>query len=120
MPDIEDDPQFQSDCVFCAIIAGTSPAQVVRRWDDAIAFIPLGPVTLGHMLVVPHAHVDDYTEDPEVTALTFRHAAELLVGDANLITSAGAAATQTIRHLHVHVVPRKANDGLLLPWSAHA
>ncbi len=48
-----------------------------------------------------------------------RHAAELAaeVGDCNVITSRGAAATQTVRHLHVHVVPRRQGDGILLPWT---
>jgi histidine triad (HIT) family protein len=108
-------------CAFCAVVAGSSPAVVVRTWDDAIAIVPRGGgVTEGHVLVLSRVHVADAGTDPAVTAAVMRRAAELLAGRpaANLITSKGAAATQTVFHLHVHVVPRTAGDGLALPWSA--
>ncbi|MFF7459128.1 HIT family protein [Kitasatospora sp. NPDC008115] len=106
-------------CVFCAIAAGLAPAQIVARWPEALAIVPLNPVTDGHLLVLPTRHVPDAAYDPAVTALTMRHAAELAqtAGPANLITSIGAEATQTIRHLHIHLVPRRAADGLHLPWT---
>ncbi|WP_419707975.1 HIT family protein [Promicromonospora sp. NFX87] len=115
-----------STCVFCQIVQGKAPATVVWAWEDAVAFVPLGPVVEeehGHVLVVPRTHVEDFTTNPEVTAATSRRAAELgaklrAAGrDLNLITSAGPAATQTVRHLHVHVVTRRAEDGLHLPWT---
>lgn len=73
----------------------------------------------GHLLVVPRVHVPDAVTDPEVTASTFRRAAELAgdYGDGHLITNFGAAAEQTVLHLHVHVVPRRVGDGLLMPWT---
>lgn len=110
----------RGDCVFCRIVAGEAPAEIVTRWDDAIAFRPLGPVTDGHTLVVPIKHVENYATDPEVTAATMRRAAELaphIHRQSNLITSAGPWATQTVFHLHVHIVPRRPNDGLHLPWT---
>lgn len=108
-----------SGCVFCRIIAGDAPATVVREWPAVVAFTPLGPVTRGHVLVVPRRHVTSAVDDPAITGLTFSAAAEYAggVGDCNLITSVGAAATQTVRHLHVHVVPRRTGDGLSLPWT---
>ncbi len=108
------------DCVFCQIVAGKSPATVVRRFSNAIIIKPLQPVTEGHALVIPHKHVSDYTEDMNVTALTASAAsayARDLKTDSNLITSAGRIATQSVFHLHMHVVPRRKNDGLKLPWS---
>lgn len=105
-------------CVFCLIAVGNLPATVVRRWPRAIAFVPMNPVVDGHLLVVPTVHVKDVTEDPGVSAEVMRAAAELAVAPCNIITSAGAEATQTVFHLHVHVVPRAAGDGLMLPWSA--
>ena len=70
--------------------------------------------------MLPRVHVPDAGTDPDVTAAVMRRAAELMAehGAANLITSRGAAATQTVFHLHVHVVPRRPGDGLMLPWSA--
>ena len=99
---------------------------MVWEWPDAVAFLPLDPVVQeerGHVLVVPRVHVRDFTVDPEVTAATSRRAAELgaelrAAGrDLNQITSAGPAATQTVPHLHLHVVTRRAEDGLHLPWT---
>ena len=103
-------------CVFCGIIAGTEPATIVRRWPDAIAVVPLGPVVAGHLLVIPTAHVRDALTNPDVTAATMRRAAELAPHPCNLITSAGREATQSVFHLHVHIVPRAVDDGLALPW----
>lgn len=109
-----------SACIFCQIIAGESPANVVRRWPDTIAIIPLGQVTPGHLLVIPAEHVDDFVASPAVTGLVMKRAAELAksldIYPANLITSAGREATQSVFHLHVHIVPRAAGDGLALPW----
>ena len=103
-------------CVFCEIIAGNSPATVVRRWDDAIAIVPLGPVVAGHVLVIPTVHVRDALERPEVTAAAVRRAAEIAPHPCNLIANTGREATQSVFHLHWHIVPRRENDGLALPW----
>lgn len=109
------------DCPFCQIILGDAPASMVASWPDAIAFKPLDPVTDGHVLVVPTVHVRDFVAAPHVTAMTMHRAAGLadkLPGDDwNLITSRGPAATQTVTHLHVHLVPRRPGDGLALPWT---
>lgn len=114
-----------SDCVFCQIIA--DPARqtpgvggTVAVWPDAIAIEPIGPVADRHTLVIPRAHVEDFTTEPLVTAIVMARAAELAkalrIWPANLITSAGREATQSVFHLHVHVIPRRENDGLALPW----
>ncbi|MFF3928305.1 HIT family protein [Streptomyces hirsutus] len=107
-----------SACVFCEIVAGRAPATIVREWPDALALVPLGPVVDGHTLVIPRQHVADFGEDPDVSATTMRRAAELAAGEQpmNLITSRGREATQSVFHLHLHLVPRAADDGLALPW----
>lgn len=116
------DPQPPEPCVFCDIIAGEAEVEWVLRpdtWPDVVAFIPLNPVTEGHCLVVPKTHVRDFAEDPEVTAAAVKRAAELMrFSDRpmNLITSRGREATQSVFHLHWHLVPRRENDGLALPW----
>jgi histidine triad (HIT) family protein len=104
-------------CVFCEIAAGEAPAKLVGTWDEAIAFVPLNPVTPGHVLVIPKRHVADATEDPKVSGAVMSAAAELATPPCNIITSAGSEATQTVFHLHLHVVPRRAGDGLVLPWT---
>ncbi|AEM88960.1 HIT family protein [Streptomyces violaceusniger] len=108
------------NCVFCAIAAGTSPAVIVREWPDALAVRPRsGGVNASHVLVMPRVHVEDAGEDPDVAALVMRRAAELMAERpaANIITSKGEAATQSVFHLHVHVLSREAGDGLPLPWT---
>lgn len=112
-------------CVFCAIIAGEATATVVREWPDTIAIVPLNPVVDGHVLVLPKAHVRTVFSDPMVSAATVHRVAEMLHSverhheprDHNVITSAGSAATQTVPHLHFHLVPRVHGDGLALPWT---
>jgi histidine triad (HIT) family protein len=69
------------------------------------------------LLVVPTEHVTDALDDPRVTAFTMGAAATVAKGPCNFITSVGAEATQTVRHLHIHIVPRRQHDGLQLPWS---
>lgn len=111
---------LDEQCVFCQIVDGCAPAKIVREWPEAIAIVPLGPVVPGHLLVIPRTHVDDFTADPQVSAATMRRAAELggeLGGAMNLITSKGWEATQSVFHLHIHLVPRTAGDGLRLPWT---
>ena len=110
----------QQDCVFCAIIDEKAPATVIARWPEAIAIEPLDPVTDGHILVLPVEHVQDAAANPSITAATMFRAAQLMehsVDAFNLITSAGRDATQTVMHLHIHIVPRHADDGLALPWT---
>lgn len=105
-------------CAFCEIIEGRSPATVIDSWDDAFAIVPLNPVVNGHLLIIPFTHVPDFTTDPAVSAATMHRAAELAAGmdSYNLITSKGKPATQSVFHLHLHLIPRAENDGLALPW----
>lgn len=107
-------------CPFCLIVRGGAPATVLREWPETLAIRPRhGGVTDGHVLVIPKVHVADVAEDPSVSATTMLRAAELAAeaGDCNVITSRGPSATQTVRHLHLHLVPRADGDGLLLPWT---
>jgi histidine triad (HIT) family protein len=109
----------EQPCPFCEIVAGRAPVEIVREWDDAIAIVPLGPVVDGHILVIPREHVTDFADDPVVSATTAYRAAELAAESddpMNLITSRGREATQSVFHLHLHLVPRAENDGLALPW----
>jgi histidine triad (HIT) family protein len=111
-------------CVFCEIVAGRAPATIVREWNDTIAIVPLGPVVEGHILVIPKMHVSDFAEAHSpighyISGVTMQRASELadeIGGPMNLITSKGVEATQSVFHLHLHLVPRAKDDGLALPW----
>jgi histidine triad (HIT) family protein len=107
-------------CPFCEISAGRAPAHFVKEWPETFAIVPLGPVVEGHVLVIPRMHVTDFVQHPKVSARTMLRAAELEketgLGACNLITSKGVEATQSVMHLHIHLIPRKENDGLALPW----
>lgn len=109
-------------CVFCDIVSGRAPATIVRQWPDALAFAARDPYTFGHVLVVPRAHVRDAAEDPTATGAVMVRAAQLAaetMTSANILTSWGAQATQSVWHLHLHVVPRIEGDREWLglwPW----
>ena len=108
-----------TDCVFCDIVAGTSPADIILDWPSILIFTPLNPVVEGHVLVIPKKHVADFTEDPVESGFTMVAAAEYARDfdmPMNLITSRGREATQSVFHLHLHLVPRAKDDGLALPW----
>lgn len=109
-----------SECVFCKIVARVEPAKIVETWPAAMAIVPHNPVVDGHVIVIPIEHVDDAAVEPELTGEVMACAAWFAddrYDSYNLITSAGAPATQTVFHLHIHVVPRRAGDGLALPWT---
>ena len=110
-------------CVFCDIVQLKAPATVVGETFNNILIVPLNPVTPGHILVIPKAHVEDFSTNPFISASAMKAASEFvdktddpLYTSVNLITSKGVEATQSVFHLHLHIVPRKANDGLALPW----
>lgn len=106
------------DCPFCGRIKRGEYDYYDRY---SVAFQPLNPVTPGHFLVVPRRHAASAQTSPLDAGRAVRLAAELTrqmgLADFNLITSAGGHATQTVFHLHVHVVPRREGDGLHLPWT---
>lgn len=108
------------ECPFCEIVAGRAFAHVVQRRGLTVAITPLNPVVPGHVIVFPTVHVADALERPSATAMTMHHAAQIAKAPCNLITSVGPEATQTVMHLHIHIVPRRSGDGLSLPWSSGA
>lgn len=100
-------------CPFCEF-----SGPVLRDFGGVFVIEPLRPVTPGHLLVIPRQHVTDFTADPLAAARVMRVAAMIATPPVNLITSAGALATQSVMHLHVHLIPRRVDDGLALPWTA--
>lgn len=112
-------------CTFCQIVAGSLHAEIIHETDSCIAFFPLKPATKGHTLVVPKRHIRDFLSvEPAIFAALSSTAVEL--GKAlrsafspdgmNMITSSGEAASQSIMHLHVHLVPRWTGDSMGAIW----
>ena len=112
---------FVSDCVFCQISRGEAPAEILRANEEHLVIVPLNPVTEGHVLVIPRIHVVDAAENLNITGRIMEWAGHWVATktnlSANIITSIGPEATQTVFHFHVHVVPRRKGDGLALPWT---
>ena len=114
-----------ADCVFCKIMAKQIPASVVHEDEHTLAFMDLGQVNPGHVLVALKAHAENvYALDEAQAGAVFRSVARvsrairaafapqgLSVYQAN-----GKAAGQTVFHLHVHLVPRYDDDGMDLTW----
>ena len=108
------------DCVFCRIVAGEIPAEVVLREPEVVAFLDVQPLADGHVLVVPLAHVA-LLEDLEPAAADAllravvrlaRPVREALGAAGTTIgVNNGEASGQTIPHVHVHIVPRWEGDG---------
>jgi histidine triad (HIT) family protein len=110
---------MDSGCLFCGIIAGTTPATIVLETEDVVGFLDVRPVFKGHTLLVPREHVVTLPDLPEALMVPLFGTAQRV---ADAITSGlGAQGTfvamnnvvsQSVAHLHVHVVPRTKGDGL--------
>jgi histidine triad (HIT) family protein len=112
-------------CVFCKIVARQIPANVVYEDEHTIAFMDIGAVNPGHMLVACKPHVENvFGLDDALAAAVMRTTARVaraLKGafapeGVNLFQANGAAAEQTVFHFHVHVLPRRTGDGMKLVW----
>ncbi|MGV0627796.1 HIT family protein [Mycolicibacter minnesotensis] len=109
-------------CVFCAIVAGEAPAVRIFEDDDYLAFLDIRPFTRGHTLVIPKRHFVDLTDTPAQTLagmLTIgqqiaqaSRTSGLHADGNNVAINDGKAAFQSVFHIHLHVVPRRAGDRL--------
>ncbi|MFD2764123.1 HIT family protein [Micromonospora eburnea] len=108
-----------SGCVFCGIVAGEVPAFVVADEPDGMAFLDTRPVFKGHVLVVPRAHLVTLDTLPaEVLPGYFRLVQRIIVavetglGSGGTFVAVNNKVSQSVPHLHTHVVPRTKGDGL--------
>ena len=108
-----------ADCVFCGIVAGSVPAFVVTSTPEGVAFLDTRPVFKGHVLVVPRPHVGQLTDLdlgllPRYFELVQRVAAAVpaALGSAGTFVAINNVVSQSVPHLHTHVVPRTKGDGL--------
>ncbi|HEV3228552.1 MAG TPA: HIT family protein [Solirubrobacteraceae bacterium] len=115
----------QDDCIFCRIVAGELPAEIVAQDERTVSFMDINPATRGHALVVPRVHSPDLlaigSEDLTACVLAAQRLAAVMrdrlgADGINLLNAVGAAAWQTVFHFHFHVIPRYRDDPLRLPW----
>ena len=108
-----------NDCLFCKIVAGEIPAHKVYENSRVLAFLDIGPVSVGHTLVIPKAHAENLAassiEDAMALMLAIHELApkitQALGADGyNLGMNHGVAAGQDVMHTHLHIMPRKAGE----------
>lgn len=104
-------------CLFCEIVAGARPATMVHADEVALAFLDARPVFKGHVLVVPRAHVETLTDLTETGPFFDRvrriaRAVEEGLEAGGTFVAMNNRISQSVPHLHVHVVPRNSKDGL--------
>jgi histidine triad (HIT) family protein len=116
-----------SDCVFCKIAAGELPAAKVYEDAQTIAFMDLGQVNPGHVIVAVKPHVENiYTLDDDLAAAVFQTAAKVARAvktamrpeGMTLLQANEKAGAQTVFHFHLHVLPRHGEDGVTFTWPA--
>lgn len=107
-------------CIFCRIVSGQIPAEIVAREPDAVAFLDVHPLADGHVMVVSRAHVARVEDLDEAAAAALFRCVARLAGPVRQAMSAagttigindGEVTGQTIPHVHVHIVPRWLDDG---------
>ena len=114
-----------TSCVFCRIVAKEIPATVVHEDEHTLAFMDIGQVNPGHVLVAVKKHADNiYALEDAQAGAVFRAAARVARAirgafgpqGLSVYQANGAAAGQTVFHLHLHLVPRYEGDGMALTW----
>lgn len=115
----------EPNCVFCKIIAGQIPSTRVYEDADTLAFMDIGQVNPGHVLVAVKAHAPDiYALDEKAASAAFRAASRVAraIREAfappglSVYQANGQPAGQTVLHFHIHLVPRHDGDGMALSW----
>ena len=114
-----------SDCVFCRIIAGQIPSTRVYEDAQVLAFMDIGQVNPGHVLVAAKKHAANLFELDDMQAAAIAQASAKIARalkaafnpeGLSVYQANGKAAGQTVFHYHVHLVPRHAGDGMELTW----
>ena len=107
------------NCPFCAIVAGEAPAERILETEHLVAFLDVRPLFRGHTLLVPKAHWRLLSDLPAGQAAEFLTTAQLLeravedgLGAAGSMILVNNVVSQSVPHLHLHVIPRNPKDGL--------
>lgn len=114
-----------NECIFCKIANGEIPSKTLYEDQQFRVILDLGPATKGHALILPKEHAADLIELSEETAaaamvlakkMAVKMVEKLHCDGLNLVQNNGEAAGQTVRHFHLHVIPRYRNDGQNINW----
>ncbi len=118
----------EDDCLFCKMVAGQIPVAKIYEDETVLAFLDIGPISDGHTLVIPKQHFERLHNCPsELLGLVGSRlgkiagavAAAMNSDGYNVLCNNGRAAGQFIGHLHFHIIPRNAGDGLFDHWPAY-
>ena len=116
-------------CIFCSIVKGDIPSYKVYEDDKFLAFLDISQAEIGHTLVVPKKHFDNFLEMDDESAK------ELIVivkdlankikkatgaSGINILNNNGTTAGQSVNHVHFHIIPRYENDDLVLKFTEHS
>ena len=102
-------------CIFCKIIEGEIPSRKVYEDDDILAILDISQTTRGHTLVMPKKHYDDFLQMPgnefaslmeKVQQIADQIVKNLNAKGCNILINTGETAGQTVKHIHVHIIPR--------------
>ena len=113
------------NCIFCKIANGEIPSKTIYEDDDFRVILDLGPATKGHALILPKEHSANLFELPEETAgramklakkLGEQMVTNLKADGLNIVQNNGETAGQTVKHFHLHLIPRYKNDGQNILW----
>jgi len=115
------------DCIFCKIVAGTIACHKIFEGDGILVMLDIGPLSRGHVLVIPKGHYETLATVPDAVAGACGALLPRLVralhavtgtSASNVLQNNGRAAHQAVDHVHFHVIPKPAEGGLGLTWPA--
>lgn len=119
---------YDENCIFCKITNGYISSYKVYEDDDVLAFLDVNPVTYGHTLVVPKHHYSSFLATPKSLMNKVMNVAQRIgqiqveklgAKGVNILTNCGEEAGQTVKHFHVHVIPRyNEKDGFIMEFKS--
>ncbi|MBC8218346.1 MAG: HIT family protein [Planctomycetes bacterium] len=116
------------DCIFCKMVTGQIPVAKIYEDEIVLAFLDIGPISDGHALVIPKQHFEKLHDCPpemlgqvawRLGKIAGAVAAAMGSEGYNLLCNNGRAAGQLIEHLHFHIIPRNAGDGVFRRWPSY-
>ena len=112
-------------CIFCRIISGEIPCHKIFENQNILCFLDVGPVVIGHALVIPKRHIRNIFDMPpeiaselgrELPALARAICAAVEAPACHILLNSGVEAMQSVHHAHYHIIARKTGDGFFVPW----